>query len=422
MRQGGGEKIDDLFILNQVVCQENDIKISVPIYKGGEIMKPRVMSVMAVAVFASLLIMTTAVQAQNTPVFNVVLTKQTPYPVEPGKNVNVEVEVQNTGLGDANNLVVEIAPAEPFTLLPGANSKTTYTKISASSSVKVSYDLKVKENAISNQYELEFRIYYSGSPTSYLSKKVVVNVQGQPDFIIDSTWTVPEEIEPGGIVKIFAKIRNMGTGAASQAQVTLNSTTGLLIPVLSRGTVYLGDINPGADVVAEIELSVDTTAEHKTYPSTLSLNYKDESGATGQKLFYIGIPVTGLINLEVVKTEANFDRNVLQIEIANKGTADANSIEAKLLIGGKVAGVDYVSQLKATKKTTLEFPLVMEGSGQLVLNFTSPGLKQNQVTKDISLKYENPNGGSYLNTLITLAILAVIAYLLWRRFFRKKKK
>jgi hypothetical protein len=342
--------------------------------------------------------------------------------VEPGKNVNVEVEIQNTGLGDANNIVVEIVPADPFTLLPGTDRTTTYTKISASSSVKVSYDLKSDENAVSNQYELEFRIYYASSPSSYLSKKVTVNLQGEPDFIIDSTWTVPEAIEPGGIVKIFAKIRNLGTGTASQAQVTLNSTSGLLIPVLSRGTVYLGDIKPGVDVVAEIELSVDTTAEHKTYPSTLSLSYKDESGADGLKAFSIGIPVTGLINIEVVKTEANFDRNVLQIEIANKGTADANSIEAKLLVNGKAAGVDYVSQLKATKKTSLEFPLVLEGSGQLILNFTSPGLKQSQVTKDISLRYENPNGGSYMSTLITLAVVAVIAYLIWRRFFRKKKK
>jgi hypothetical protein len=374
-------------------------------------------------VFTALLIMAVSANAQNTPVFNVILTKQTPYPVEPGKNVNVEVEVQNTGLGDANNLVVEIAPASPFTLLSGSDRIKTYTKISASSSVKVSYDLKVEDNAISNQYELEFTIYFANNPTNYLSKTaVLVNVQGQPDFIIDSTWTMPENIEPGGTFKLYAKIKNVGSGTASRTQVTLNSTSGLLIPVLSRGTVYLGDIKPGSDAVAEIELSVDTTAEHKTYPSTLSLSYKDETGVASQKLFSIGIPVTGVINLEIVKTEASFERNVIQIEIANKGTADANSLEAKLLIGGRSVGIDYVSQLKATKKTTLEFPLLLEGSGQLLLNFTSPGLKQTQVTKELSLKFENPNGGSPINTLIIVVVVAVVAYMLWRRFFRKKKK
>jgi hypothetical protein len=383
--------------------------------------KEEIMKRLLVAAMVALLVLPAAL-AQTAPIFNVMLTKQTPYPAEPGKNFNLEVEVQNTGLGDANGIVVEIAPSAPFTLLPGAEKVKTYTKISASSSVKVSYDLKVEEDAISNQYELEFRIYYANNPTSYLSKKVVVNVQGQADFVIESTWTSPESIEPGGTVKVYAKINNIGTGTATQAQASLNSTSGLLIPVLSRGTVYLGEIKPGTDVVAEFELSVDTTAEHKTYPSTITLTYRDEEGASGQKYFSIGVPVTGLINLEIVKTEANFERDVLQVEIANKGTADANSLEAKLVIDGKTVGVDYVSQLKSTKKVTLEFPLVMEGKGQLELNFISPGLKQTQVTKEIILAYQNPNGSSPLSTAITIGIVLVIGYLIWRRFFRKKKK
>ncbi|MCX6814222.1 MAG: hypothetical protein NTY20_01010 [Candidatus Aenigmarchaeota archaeon] len=375
------------------------------------------------ALFAILLVLSAvAVQAQNTPIFNVILTKQNPFPAEPGKKVNIEVEVQNTGLGDANNIVVEISPSDPFRLLPGTEKTKTYTKISASSSVKVSYDLSIDENAFSNQYELEFRIYYANNPASYLAKKVMVNVQGQPDFIVESTWTSPVEIEPGGIVKVYAKVKNVGTGSGKQVQASLNSTSGLLIPVLSRGSVYMGDIAAGSDGIAEFELSVDTTSEHKTYPSILTLSYKDDSGVSGQKSFSLGIPVTGVISLEIVKTEANFERNVLQIEIANKGTADANSLEAKLVINGKTLGVDYVSQLKSTKKTTLEFPLVMEGQGQLILDYTSPGLKHTELTKDITVKFENPNGGNPLGTLAVIIIAAVVVYLLWRRFFRKKKK
>jgi len=378
--------------------------------------------ILALAVFAVLIVFSTTAHAQNTPIFNVILTNQNPYPAEPGKNVNVEVEVQNTGLGDANNLVVEIAPADPFMLLPGTERTKTYTKISASSSVKVSYDLKVDESAISNPYELEFRVYYADNPTSYLSKKVVVNVQGQADFIIESTWTDPQNIEPGGRVKVYAKVKNVGTGPANQVQASLNSTSGLLIPVLSSGSVYLGDVKPNQDMVVEIELAVDSTAEQKTYPATLALAYKDETGALIQESFSLGIPVVGVINLEIIKIEANFERNILQIEIANKGTADANSLEAKLLVDNKTVGVDYTSQIKATKKTTLEFPLVAEGPGKLVLSYTTTDLKQNQVEKDLSITYENPNQGSPINTLIIIVVVAVIAYFVWRRFFRKKKK
>lgn len=379
-----------------------------------------------VSVFAALLILSgAAVHAQSSgqaPVMNILLTKQTPYPAEPGKKVNVEIEVQNTGLGDASNIVVEIFPAAPFSLLPGSEKTTTFARISASSSVKISYDLRVDDNAESNQYDLEFRIYYANNPTNYLSKKVQINVQGQPDFIIDSTWTTPENIEPGGTVNVFAKIKNVGTGTASRIQATFNSSSGMLIPVLSKGSVYLGDIKPGSDATADIQLSVDSTAGQQTYPAVLTLAYDDETGAAMEKTFSLGIPVNGIINIEVINIQANFDRNVIQIDIANKGTADANSLEGILVMNNQTIGVDYMSQLKATKKTTLEFPLGTEGQATLLLTYTSTNLKQFNVEKPVYLKYENPNQGSSVNTLIMVVIVVVIVYLVWRRFFRKKKK
>jgi hypothetical protein len=378
-----------------------------------------------VSVFAVLLVLSSvAVHAQSgqAPVMNILLTKQTPYPAEPGKNVNIEVEVQNTGLGDASNIVVEIFPAAPFSLLPGSDKITTFARISASSSVKVSYDLKVADSAESNQYDIEFRIYYASNPAGYVSQKVQVNVQGQPDFIIESTWTTPENIEPGGIVNVFAKIKNIGTGTASQVKASFNSSSGILIPVLSKGSAYLGDINPDSDAVAEFQLSVDSTAGQQTYPATLTLTYDDETGTGLQKDFPIGIPVNGVINIEVINIQANFDRNVIQIDIANKGTADANSIEGTLVMNNQTIGTDYVSQLKATKKTTLEFPLGAEGQATLALSYTSTNLQQFHEEKPVYLKYENPNQGSPVNTLITVVIVVVIVYLVWRRFCRKKKK
>ena len=381
---------------------------------------------MFAAVFAALFIISSAaVHAQSTgqsPVINILLTKQTPYPAEPGKNVNIEIEVQNTGFADANSIVVEIVPAAPFALLPGSERTTTFAKITASSSVKIDYDLKVSDNAESNQYDLELRIYYANNPSNYLSQKVQINVQGQPDFIIDSTFTNPQNIEPGGNVDVFVKFKNVGTGTASNAQATFSSTSGVLIPVLSKGSAYLGDIGPDGDATADIQLSIDSTAGQQTYPATLTLTYDDETGAAKQEVFSLGIPVNGIIKIEVINIQANFDRNVIQIDIANKGTADANSLEGTLVMNNQTIGVDYTSQLKATKKTTLEFPLGAEGQATLVLSYTSTNLQQFHEEKIVDLRYQNPNQGSPVSTLIIVVIVAGAAYFVWRRFFRKKKK
>jgi hypothetical protein len=141
-----------------------------------------------------------------------------------------------------------------------------------------------------------------------------------------------------------------------------------------------------------------------------------------QESFSLGIPVTGVIDLQIINIQANFDRDVLQIDIANKGTADANSLQGTLIMNNQTVGIDYTSQLKATKKTTLEFPLGPEGPANLVLTYTSPNLQQFQVDKPIDVRYQNPNQSNPATTLVLVIIVAVIAYLVWRRFFRKKKK
>ncbi|MHA1853003.1 MAG: COG1361 S-layer family protein, partial [Candidatus Heimdallarchaeaceae archaeon] len=44
------------------------------------------------------------VHALISPDIDIVLTKQNPYPVSPGDNVNVEIELQNNGYADAENI------------------------------------------------------------------------------------------------------------------------------------------------------------------------------------------------------------------------------------------------------------------------------------------------------------------------------
>jgi hypothetical protein len=129
-----------------------------------------------------------------------------------------------------------------------------------------------------------------------------------------------------------------------------------------------------------------------------------------------------VINLEIVNIEPSFSRGTLEIEMANKGTGDAQSLEARFVVNGKTIGVDYLSQLKSTKKTTFDFPLVLSGNAELVLTFVEPGLSEKTVTKDLGpINFAAP-GGDGSSTLVFIIILIVIGYFVWRRYFRKKKR
>jgi hypothetical protein len=353
---------------------------------------------------------------------NIVLTSQSPNPAEPGGNVDVEVEIQNNGLTDGTDVSIEIFPPAPISLVTGQEKTKTFSRITAGESVRATYKLSVDIDAVSSEYDLDFRVYTDPLKSNWVEKTVSLAVQGNPRLVIGDVTTVPENIEPGGTAKINVLINNVGSGAARQLEAIMDSDASELVPVLSGGRIYLGDLGVGQTMEAQFELSISQDADHKTYLSTLTLNYKDETNTDSSEEFSIGIPVAGTITMDIINTEVNLARGTLDIEVANKGTTDATSLEVKLLIDGEIVGVDYVSTLKATKKTTFSFPLTSEGIGQLVINYASPGLQQNEVTKEIgNIKIISGNGSAYA-TAFWLIIIIIIVFYVWRKYFRKKKR
>lgn len=377
--------------------------------------------------FLFLFLLSCSVYAQSyLPSIDIILTQQMPNPTEPGQTVNLELTIENDGYSEAENMVVEFITKSPFSLIQGETAKKTFNRIPAAGSLKTTYRLYVDSSAMSNDYELEFRIYGDLTPANYIKKTITVSVHGRSELIIDSIKTIPENLEPGGLATILFKIRNVGTGTVRAAKATLSSDSEEIIPVYSAGLVYIGDITPNETAQVSMQISIDSSAEYKTYVTTLTMNYKDENNADQSTVFSVGIPVMGSINLDIIKIEPNFNRNKIEIEVANKGTTDAKSVEAKLFVDGEMIDVDYLSTLKATKKTTLDFPLIFKGQGQLVIDYVGPGLEQNQVTMDIVFDFV-PQGSSSSSSFFLLIVIVVIGFFAWRKkwhhklpFFKKK--
>jgi len=356
------------------------------------------------------------------PILDVVLANQNPYPVSPGDTLTIEINLQNTGYVEATDKTVEIMPKEPFTLLPGEDKINVVSRIPSRDSHSLTYRLEVSSTAPTNSYPIEFRIYDGETRDIYVEESVSINVEGEPNLVIDDLYTVPEDLEPGAISDVIVRLKNIGTGSANDLQLSLNSSHDEIKPILAKGKVYVGDVDPGETKMVTLSMSVDSVAEEKTYTVMLYANYKGEDNAAATDSFSVGLPVKGTINLDIIKKEPNIERGTIRIEVANKGTTEAKSLEAKLIINGETVGIDYLSSLKANKKTTFEFPLILQGSGQLVMDYIGPGIEKNNVSKDIVLNYEKSNGsGDITTTLVAAIVIIVIVYILYRKFFKKKR-
>jgi hypothetical protein len=348
---------------------------------------------------------------------DIALTSQEPFPAEPGKTVELEIEIQNNGAGEARGTEIEMLLSPPFKLLPGEERKKTFSLIPAMSSVKTSYRLFIDEDAVTNDYEVEFTLSLG---SARLVKDVFLSVRGKPEIIIDDVSIFPEKPEAGGEAHIKVYAKNVGTGTARHFALLLNSTPEI-IPVLSGGNVYLGDLAPGSAAIAEMKVNIDKSAEEKTFPAVLGVSYLDESNTPIAKAFPLGIPVAGAVRLDIIKVEPDYERDTIEIEVANKGTTEAKSVEARLFHEGNLLDIDYISQIKPTKKTTFSFPLVKGGRGELEINYIGPGLEESNITKPIVFSFRsNSDSGSDPSYVAVLAAIIIAALYFWRRRARKK--
>ncbi len=379
---------------------------------------------LVVLVFVSVLILglSTIVNSQIiAPHIEIELVNQNPYPAEPGKNVNIEVDIKNTGLGDATDIAVELITKAPFTLLPGEERTKHFSRVEAKKSVKNTYELAVADDALANNYDLDFRVYTGSDRSTYTTYTIKIKLQGKTRLLLEEVRLSPEELEPGSKATLNLKIKNIGTGTARQLQLDFNGTD-ILIPILNKGQSYLGDLQPNSTKEASLEISIDNLAEKKTYSSFLTSTYLDESGDEVVKQFTIGIPVVGSVVLDIVNTEIDLNKGKLQIEVANKGTVSADSVEAKLIVDNKTVDTDYTNQIKPTKKSTFNFPLV-SGQAHLQLTYKITGLGERQVTKDLSFSEGSGptglvSGGSGFSAAASVVVLIVLVVYV---FIRRKK-
>ncbi|MBN2042452.1 MAG: COG1361 S-layer family protein [Candidatus Aenigmarchaeota archaeon] len=356
---------------------------------------------------------------------DLVLSSQNPNPVEPGEVVNVEVELQNNGLNDANNIVLEIEPNAPFSLVEGEEQKITYNKISGSSSIKKTFKLLVTSTANSGDYTLDFRYYNQGETAITVRQSVVIHVQGRPNLVIRKITTDPENIEPGKEFELNVMLENVGTGKLFDMQAILNSSSAYILPVLSGGLNFIGDMEPEELKEAKFTMSVDTGAEYKTYSGSLILSYNNEANTMGTKTFALGLAVKGMPIIEILS--AKVDGSNYKVDIENIGTSDAKALKVSFVQNGEVRDVSVTNELKPSKAKTLRFSGFEYGQAIINISYldesNSPHVIETPVVikQSSAISEESGGAGAYSGLIPVLLVIVVLeSFYIWR--MKRKKK
>jgi len=341
-----------------------------------------------------------------------------PYPVEPGNEVTISIEISNSGNEQISDLVLDLKPSEPFSLLESPTKKINI--INSGSSRIVEYKLFVDSSATSGTYKIPLYIFCEGTSAGMI-KDLNVVVQGVPELrILNVSSNI--KINPGSQSKLLVTVKNVGTGKAKKVTATFSSESEDIKPIFSQGIAYLDSIEPGQEKQFEFTIFVDSSTEFGSYDSDIEITYDDEAGNSLSENFNIGVLVSGAPDLQIIKSEVDSDNKELKIEIINSGSAKAIGVQATLIINNKTFDIDYITQIKIDKHATIKFNLPSGNKGQLKLEYKGPDNQEFVELEDVV--WSNPFiFPSWLKGIIILLILYTIyRKKLWTKFISKKKK
>lgn len=353
---------------------------------------------------------------QASPIINVKTAYTNPYPVEPGTNFILDIEVSNTGDESAKDLVIILKPIHPFTIID--KSQETISNFASGSSRIFEFKMFVDSSAVSSVYQIPIEIKYSGS--NEITRNINLRVQGKPNiaYLNISSFV----ISPGETKGMKVEISNIGSGDAKRVIASLESSSDNIKPVLSGGNVYVGDIKTQTKKDALFVIYVSPDTNYGVYDSIIKITYEDEAGNINTKSFKVGVLVSGSPDIKIIKTSVNEVKKQLEIELINDGTAEARGVKGELILNGAVIDVDYISKINSKKSSTFKFDI--------------PKTKNNLV--DIKISYLGPSNEEYsfdekiswsiapkINWLLFVLIIALLYFgfkkLKVSSWFKKKK-
>lgn len=172
----------------------------------------------------------------------------------------------------------------------------------------------------------------------------------------------------GGVSDIKLEIKNLGNTPASDVTATLNLTSPFT-PVKSSQR-YVGIIQPDQTAEALFTVSVDSSAQKKSYSIPVTIEYYDQAGNKQTTSVNIGLSVDGNADIKVSLDEKDTlmagSSGKVTVGVVNRGFVDAKFLTLKLLSTGyyKVTSADssYIGALNSDESDSQEFEITVYGN------------------------------------------------------------
>ncbi len=398
-----------------------------------------------IAATAMLLLLVAGAAAQENPVLRYSVSTQDPMPAEPGRIVEVWINVQNIGQSDARNIEIEFVDSFPFRLVSERDRIKEIPVLGTQKDYTLRYRVMVESDAPEGRNNLHFNYRIGNMPGVESTTRIPVQVQtSQAILSVSNVRLEPESLVPGGASDLTLSLKNLATGeslrdvtvALGLNPIIAGNTILADIPIVPSGSTNqksVSRISPGQTSEFTFTLNAYPDAEAGIHKLPVHLMYTTDAGRFINQTTMVGVMINSEPDLEVLidNTELNKDRLTGEVvfSIVNKGLSDLKLLTVRLgesddfellspsesVYIGNIFSDDYQTvryRVKASNPDMVTFPVTLEYKDAL----------NNPQTETFNVEFmprenQDGNGGTGL-VLLILVVLVIIG--IW--YYKKKKK
>ncbi|MBI2650832.1 hypothetical protein HYX04_06010 [Candidatus Woesearchaeota archaeon] len=338
------------------------------------------------------------------PDLRISISMQDPDPVEPGKEVEASFKIENNGT-TAYNVVFEIVPEYPFSLVPGESGSksigTVGTSQSGKQSVIVRYRLKVAQDAVDGSHKIKVRYKSEVFDSWALIENLKIKVQSHDAIIsVDKFITEPPIVAPGSRTRLTILLKNYATSLLKDIKIVLDlgksgDEATPFSPLESTNEKVLPYMEPQSTKSIDFELLVDPDAASKSYKIPLSLRYSDALNKNFSKSSIITVIVGGepdvSIGIDSTTIYKAASAGEITVKIVNKGLPDMKFVNVKLAKDSKYRIISpsevYIGNIDSDDYETADFKLYIER------------ISDKKVVLPLTVEYKDANNKDYKNAV-----------------------
>lgn len=378
----------------------------------------------------------------------VTLVNQRPDPVGPGEIVEVRFKFENRGGENAEDITVELLPDYPFSLYTDEDAVkqigSIYGRQIGKTGVIVKYKLRVDENAIEGENDLELRYRISNFPWIKLDP-FKIDIQTEDAILsVEDVRTKTDTIKPGEKGTVDITLWNMADSLLKDIKVKLNLDDVPFVAIESTNEKTIKKLDSGEEIKLEFKIMAEADAESKVYKLPLKISYSDELGTK-----YSINSSTGLLVYSEPKLQVDIEKsNLLQkdpvgvvvFSIANIGPSKINYLNIEVLPSNDYMVIPdssiYVGNLDPDDYESAEFtihvlnPKLKEVPLKLLITYKNAYNEDESKTKTIYLKLfskveavkmglREKSKGIGIAITIIIIVLGLLGYLKWKKMVKK---